>query len=157
MEMHDAVFKAGDSKCISNYRPISVLSVISKIFEKVVCNRLNNYITDNAILHENQYGVRLKLSTNLALLHLNNDLSQSIDDGKITAGVIVDLAKAFDMVNHTILLSKLQHYGIYGIRGIALKWFESYLLDRKQFVVVNKACFGIAQVPVLLMTLKGYS
>ena len=62
---------------------------------------------------------------------------------KITAGVFVDLAKAFDTVNHTILLSKLQHYGI---RGIALKWFESYLLGRKQFVVVNKACSGIAQV-----------
>ena len=119
------------------------MSVISKIFEKVVCNRLNNYITDNAILHENQYGFRPKLSTNLALLHLIDDLSQSIDDGKITAGVFVDLAKAFDTVNHTILLSKLQHYGI---RGITLKWFESYLLDRKQFVVVNKTCSGIAQV-----------
>ena len=79
----------------------------------------------------------------VALLHLIDDLSQSIDDGKITAGVFVDLAKAFDTVNHAILLNKLQHYGI---RGITLKWFESYLLDRKQFVVVNKACSGIAQV-----------
>ena len=79
----------------------------------------------------------------LCCMHLIDDLSQSIDDGNITAGVFVDLAKAFHTVNHTIVLNKLQHYGI---RGVALKWFESYLLSRKQFVVVNKACSGIAQV-----------
>ena len=137
------VHKAGDSKCVANYRPISVLSVISKIFEKVVCCRLNNYITENAILHENQYGFRPKLSTTLALLHLVDGLSQSIDDGKITAGVFIDLAKAFDTVDHAILLSKLEFYGI---RGVTLRWFESYLLGRKQFVAINKTHSDLANI-----------
>lgn len=130
------VFKSGDEKVIMNYRPISILPVFSKIFEKVVFNRLQNYLDKNNILHHNQFGFRPNLSTSLALLQLTDEISKASDDGKITIGIFVDLAKAFDTVDHKILLKKLNHYGI---RGTALNWFESYLLNRVQYVMVNRA------------------
>ncbi|MFZ2538156.1 MAG: reverse transcriptase family protein, partial [Oscillospiraceae bacterium] len=129
------VFKSGDSKLVSNYRPISILPTFSKIFEKVVYTRLEKYLIDNAILHKNQFGFRSKLSTCMALLELLDKLSASVDNKSITVGVFIDLAKAFDTVDHCIMLRKLQHYGI---RGIPLEWFNSYLSNRKQCVVVDK-------------------
>ena len=128
------IFKSGNSDLVSNYRPISILSVFSKIFEKVMHSRLQKYIFDKAILHGSQFGFRSKLSTCMALLDLLDKLSSSIDNGEVTVGLFIDLAKAFDTVDHKILLNKLQHYGI---RGIALKWFQSYLSNRKQCVTVN--------------------
>ena len=76
------VFKSGDNRCITNYRPISVLSNISKIYEKLVCARLNKFLVDKQLLHDNQFGFRPKLSTCLALLQLVDELSRSIDEGK---------------------------------------------------------------------------
>ena len=128
------IFEAGDAKLVSNYRPISVLPTFSKIAEGLVYIRLENYIIENAILHQNQFGFRSKLSTCMALLELIDKLSRSIDDRQLTIGVFVDLAKAFDTVNHQVLLAKLEHYGI---RGTALNWFRSYLSNRKQFVLIN--------------------
>ena len=84
---------------------------------------------------QNQYGFREKLSTAMALLKLTDDISRSIDDGNVTVGVFIDLAKAFDTVDHNILLEKLNHYGI---RGIANSWFASYLSNRSQYVACNK-------------------
>ena len=93
--------------------------------------RLNKYLTDHAILHNNQFGFRPKLSTSLALLQLVDQLTKCMDENMITIGVFVDLAKAFDTVDHNILLRKFEHYGV---RGITNQWFCSYLKNRQQYV-----------------------
>ena len=121
------VHKCEDPENINNYRPISVLSTFSKISEKLVWARLNKYISDKSILHPSQYGFREKLSTSIALLKLADDISRSMDSGNITVGVFIDLAKAFDTVNHKILLQKLSYYGL---RGVVNSWFSSYLSNR---------------------------
>ena len=128
------VFKAGDSYSVTNYRPISILTIFSKIFEKVISSRLENYLEKNNILHENQFGFRRKMSTCTALLQLVDKISTSIDKRKTTIGVFIDLAKAFDTVDHQILKKKLQFYGI---RGIALDLFQNYLSLRKQYVEID--------------------
>ena len=117
-----------------NYRPISVLPLFSKFIEKVIYRRFYNFLNKNNFLFDNQYGFRKDHSTALALIHLYDKLSSAIDNKKFTIGVFIDLSKAFDTVNHEILLAKLHHYGI---RGTSLKWFESYLSDREQFVNYN--------------------
>ena len=104
--------------------------------EKLVYSRLNKYLSDNEILHSSQYGFREKLSTCSALLKLSDDISRSMDIGNITVGAFIDLAKAFDTVDHTILLRKLSHYGI---RGSVNKWFCSYLSNRVQYVSIDKS------------------
>ena len=128
------IFKSGDEAVFVNYRPVSVLPVFSKLLEKVIYRRLYNFLTKYNILFNNQYGFRKNHSTALALIHLYDKLSSAIDNRKFTIGVFIDLSKAFDTVNHEILLAKLQHYGV---RGTPLKWFKSYLSDREQFVSYN--------------------
>ena len=134
------IFKSGDTKSISNYRPISILPCISKIFEKTAYARLIKYLDLKLILNAKQFGFRKNYSTTLALLKLVDEISESIDNHEITVGVFVDLSKAFDTVNHDILLNKLRYYGI---RGNVYKWFESYLNNRFQFVAINNiySCF----------------
>ena len=128
------IHKAGDFKCQTNYRPISVLCALSKISEKVVSTRLLNYLTSNAILHYYQFGFRSQRSTSMALLQLIDDLSEVVDQGKFTVGIFIDLAKAFDTVNHNILLAKLYFYGV---RGLAYDWFASYLNNGRQYVLID--------------------
>ena len=128
------IHKAGDIKCRTNYRPISVLCALSKISERVVSTKLLEYLTSNAILHHNQYGFRLQRSTSMALLQLIDDISEAVDQGKFTVGIFIDLAKAFDTVNHDILLAKLSFYGV---RGLPYEWFASYLNNRKQYVSID--------------------
>ena len=95
-------------------------------------NRLVIFAERFNILYHNQFGFRRGHSTSHALVHLINNIASAIDHNEATAGVFLDLSKAFDTLNHEILFSKLEHYG--GIRGLALKWIKSYFLHRKQFV-----------------------
>ena len=124
-----------DSKLdCTNYRPISLLSNLDKIIEKLMYTRLTKYLEDQKILYYKQFGFRKNFSTAHAIISLIDNIEKAIDNGKFACGVFIDLQKAFDTVDHSILLQKLHHYGI---RGLANKWFKSYLTDRKQFVSIS--------------------
>ena len=117
-----------------NYRPISLLSNINKIFEKLVHERLYCFLEMHECIYELQFGFRAKHSTNHALMSLTEMVRNALDNSNFACGIFVDFQKAFDTVDHEILLQKLEHYGI---RGLANKWFKSYLSNRKQYVSVN--------------------
>ena len=97
-------------------------------------NRVLKFLNNNNILSDNQYGFRKHHSTSYALTCLYDNISSAIDNKEYTVGIFIDLSKAFDTVDHDILLSKLEHYGI---RGTALSWFESYLNKREQYIEFN--------------------
>ena len=137
------IHKEDQKTDINNYRPISVLPPISKIFEKVVFNQLYKYFEQNSLLIENQFGFRARKSTTHAILNLMQYLYQNLDTGNIIFSIFLDFRKAFDTVNHQILISKLESYGI---RGQALDWFQSYLSNRKQYVNVNDTNSDLKQI-----------
>ena len=116
------LFKTGCPVTVSNYRPISLLSVFSKISEKLVYKRLYNFLEVDKILYNLQFGFRASHSTNHALISLTESIKNTLDNKRLGCGIFIDLQKAFDTVNHQILLNKLKHYGV---RGIALAWFSS--------------------------------
>ena len=128
------LFKKGCPLTASNYRPISLLSVFSKIIEKVMYKRLYNFLELNNILYNYQFGFRSSHSINHALISLTEMIKNTLDNKRFGCGIFLDLQKAFDTVNHEILLNKLEHYGI---RGIALAWFHFYLNNREQYASVN--------------------
>ena len=129
------VFKnKGDPLHITNYRPISLLSNINKIFEKLVYSRLYTFLNLHNCICELQFGFKSKHSTNHALLSLTEMIQEALDSGNFACGIFVDLQKAFDTVDHQILLKKLEHYGI---TGRANDWFNSYHSNRQQFVSIN--------------------
>ena len=128
------IFKSGNKDLIENYRPISILSVFTKVFEKVMYKHLINFVDKNDILYNYQFGFRKQHSTNHAVITLVEKITTALDKDKIVVGCFLDLKKAFDTVNHRILISKLRKYGI---RGHILQWFESYLKNRKQFVWIK--------------------
>lgn len=127
------IYKAGDRKLPTNYRPISVLTTISKIIEKLVNKRLICYLESNSILSKNQFGFRRNKSTEDAVLSLTSLVSGYVDAGERCVGVFLDLQKAFDTVCIPILLAKLESIGI---RGVVHDWFREYLTDRTQSVRV---------------------
>ena len=119
---------------------LSLLSIFDKIIEKLMHKRLYNFLLEHNILYQNQFGFRKNNSTVFALAQITEMIKVSIDNRKFGCGIFVDLRKAFDTVNHEILLNKLEHYG--GRESI-LKWFQSYLFDRKQFVSFNGESSGL--------------
>jgi len=128
------IFKSGDPTSCDNYRPISLLSQLSKILEKIVSIQLTNHLDRNNILYEHQYGFQRNKSTEQNLIHAINFISNSLNENKFCIGVFFDLKKAFDVCSYEILIMKLEKMGV---RGIALKWFKSYLSDRTQFVDID--------------------
>lgn len=137
------LFKKGDASAMSNYRPISLLSIFNKILEKIVYSRVHNFLSKNNVLYKFQFGFRKNHSTALALLDVIDSCYKNIDDGNKVLGVFLDLQKAFDTVNHEILLYKLSHYGI---RGVMYNWFKSYLIGRKQFTVANNVSSNLEEI-----------
>ena len=128
------LFKCGDAMSFNNYRPVSLLCVLSKIFEKIMYARLNDILIVHKILYMYQFGFRKHHSAYMAHMVLVDKLTKCLENGDFVIGVYLEFSKAFDTVNHKILLNKLEHYGI---RGAALSWFESYLANRTQFVTYN--------------------
>ena len=123
----------GSRQEVSNYRPISLLSNIEKIYEKLMYSRLMGFLNHSNQIYSRQFGFRKSHSTINTLINIVERIRKAIDDGKFACGVFVDLQKAFDTVDHEILLAKLDHYGI---RGIEKQWFRSYLSNRSQFVSI---------------------
>ena len=105
-----------------------------KILEKLYADKLDKFISTFKILNNSQYGFRSNCSTSMALMELLEEITNSIDNKKSTIGVFIDLKKAFDTINHGILIKKLEHYGI---RGTSNSWIKSYLTDRHQYVCFN--------------------
>ena len=128
------LFKNGLQSNVSNYRPISLLSVFNIILEKLMYKRLIKFIEKRNLIYDKQFGFRSHHSTEHAILSIVDKIQEAIENGEFSCGVFLDFSKAFDTVNHNILLSKLEHYGI---RGIVKEWFMSYLINRRQFTSVG--------------------
>ena len=138
------IYKAKNKELFTNYRPISLLPVISKILERVVHCRLYSFLTRYNILYDSQYGFRNKHSTINAITEFTNDIMSSFDMKHTSLAVYLDLSKAFDTIDHSILLKKMEHYGI---RGITLEWFKSYLNQRVQYVTYKSTNSKSLNIP----------
>lgn len=125
------LYKGESKSLVTNYRPVSVLPYFSKILERLMYNRLLNFINKHNVLYKYQFGFRKKYSTSMALIVLLDKISDALQNGEFVLGVFLDFKKAFDTVNHSILCRKLE---LYGIRGNALNWIKNYLYNRHQYV-----------------------
>ena len=147
------IHKQGNKNEVSNFRPISILPFFSKLFERVMYDRLYSFISQSKILYPFQHGFQPGHSTYMSLLDIQDKISQAMDNNEYSIGIFLDLAKAFDTVDHKILINKLETYGI---RGVALAWFSSYLTNRRQQVSCNgklssfqNIVFGVPQGSIL--------
>ncbi|CAB3996609.1 Hypothetical predicted protein [Paramuricea clavata] len=130
------IFKSGDPTSSNNYRPITILQTLSKLLERIVHHQVYNYLQEHKLLASQQFGFRSKLSTTIALAHFTEQILDNLDHRKITGAVSIDLRKAFDTVDHTILLEKLKTIGF---TSSVLDWFSSYLSNRTQVTVINSS------------------
>ena len=128
------IFKSGDDTLFTNYRPISLLPSTSKVVERVIFNQLYAYFETNGLFYGSQYGFRKRHSTEFAASELVDKLLNMMDKGQVPLGIFLDLSKAFDTLDHNILIKKLEFYGVSDGPG---KLLESYLSNRKQFVVFD--------------------
>ena len=126
-----ALFKSGDVSEVDNYRPISVLPTLNKVFEKLIHSQLVDFFDYHNILSNQQFGFRKKHSTSHAINLLHEKLIQNVEKGDMSAVLFIDLKAAFDTIDYDILSKKLEHYGI---RNNVLKLIKSYLTNRKQFI-----------------------
>ena len=121
------IFKKGKRQDVNNYRPISIIPAVAKVFERIIYDQLVKYLNDNDLLANCQPGFRSLHSTRTSFIEASNSWSVNIDNGLINGVIFIDLKKAFDTIDHKILLRKLASYGTdHG----ALKWFDFYLSDR---------------------------
>ena len=130
------IFKKEDPSLCNNYRPISLLPAISKIFEKVIFKQLYDYFTDNNLFYQHQYGFRSGHSTEMAVLETIDRIYIEMDKYKTPLNMYLDLSKAFDTINYNILLEKLTYYGV---SGMANNLIKSHLTSRKQYVDFQEA------------------
>ena len=128
------LFKSGERSKMDNYRPISLLPLFSKILERIMHTRLYKHFESNKLFYGKQFGFRKNCGVDFGLMEVVDDISQAMANKKLTLGVFIDLSKAFDTVDHEILLQKMK---IYGICGVELLWFKSYLTNRQQFVTID--------------------
>ena len=138
---------------MNDFRPISLLPILSKIFEKIIAKKMMKFMNKNNILTDSQFGFRTNNSTELAVTSIYDKLLQNLDDKKVTCSIFLDLKKAFDSVDYCIILKKLCHYGF---RGNILLFFEDYLKNRKICTcldgmksIFHEVSFGVPQGSVL--------
>ena len=137
------IYKKDDKKIITNYRPISVLPVVSKVFETVIHEQLSDYFSSNNLFSAQQYGFRKNSSIELAALELIDRLLAQLKNHMIPINCHLDLAKAFNSLNHDILLDKLSYYDVNGTAKTLLK---RYLSDRKQYVKIDEVKLSIRTI-----------
>ena len=128
------LFKKGDKTVFTNYRPISLLSSISKIFERIIFDQLYKYFVTNKLSYSSQYGFKKEHSTELGALEFVDRLIYKLDNGSVPIGIFIDLSKAFDTINHNILLRTFEYYGV---ENITHDFFYSYLSNRQQYVEID--------------------
>lgn len=128
------IFKSGDVNLTSNYRPISLLSILNKILEKLIQRRITDFLLSNDFFYKFQYGFRRKSNTVIAVTKIFDKIINAVSEGDYVHAIFLDLAKAFDTVDHSILLFKLEKAGI---RVVVLDLIKSYLIGRKQFVSIS--------------------
>ena len=137
------IFKTGDKDNVNNYRPISILPTLSKIIEKWIQIKLMIYLDQHTLLHKNQSGFRKNHSTESALILMTDTWLKAINEGKLVGCAMIDFRKAFDLVDHQLLLKKLR---IYKFSDMSLSWFKSYLDNRTQQVVINNSSSNSGEV-----------
>ena len=130
------LFKKNDRNLMTNYRPISLLHWLSKIFEKCIRSRLLHFLNLNKIINSNQFGFQSGISTQDAVMHIIEKLYSNLNLDLYTVGIFIDFSKCFDTINRSILIKKLE---CYGIRGLPLQLFISYLSDRSQTVRIGNS------------------
>ena len=129
------IFIVGNIEEIGKCQPISVFPIFSKVLERIMCNRTYQYFKENYMFFPKQFGFQINNSTHREILNLTDDILTSFEKGQFTLGVFIDLSKAIDTVNHSILLHKFE---LHGIKGKCLNWFKSYLKHQQQFVSISK-------------------
>ena len=141
------IFKKGNRQVISNYRPISILPFLSKIFERCLYSRLFNFFFNCNLISPYQFGFLKNTSTQDAILNLIENIYSSLNDKLHSINIFIDFSKAFDTLNHLILLRKLDRYGV---RGLPLRLIRSYLNNRVQKVIIN----GVMSSIIVLLQLE---